>query len=569
MFKKTLLALTVAGASLSANAGILSAEVKETADIVNDVKAANYTSCTAAASALGVTATGTSKDTAAADALTIEEGASAKADTYDSVADTVVFTGADACTVTINSDELVSAADAKYSQEGAEAVGLTIAADLVAGVGGFSSEDTIVFTVTGGTVDEDASAEAVLENTTDFTLLGVQGNTILFTVNNGDSYDGRAILSLTGLVVKPDSGSDSIELSAYVQNTANVKYDSADGTEITKIAKQFSAETFVAADGIIDVATERFKFESQGNDDSSAKAVGEDGVAKDTLVVKVNLDTTQGNLAANEEAEVVIEGNFAWLKDYEDEDGDIDFSNAVLYKSFTAVDSDGALVTSGQNTLDDVKLNSAMNKLTLTIDTSASDEFDKYQVIQFVPLATDDSATSLETTEFKATIMVTSSETAADTPVTLDKDVELNVTEDLAVGEWTLNGSVVEVPYIPFGPNTQPIIRHTNTGVQTGDISVRYMVEELTSEGHVQSNEWVSLGVLVEDAKPGVRNLLDVITEALEAELMSNKFKVALEITTNVPAEDVTVYAAAKISAEGQDRLTIGAFSSQSQNEKK
>ena len=54
-------------------------------------------------------------------------------------------------------------------------------------------------------------------------------------------------------------------------------------------------------------------------------------------------------------------------------------------------------------------------------------------------------------------------------------------------------------------------------------------------------------GCAVEDAKPGVRNLLTVITNALEAELGQVKFKVALEITTNVPTDDVTVYAAAKI----------------------
>jgi hypothetical protein len=385
----------------------------------------------------------------------------------------------------------------------------------------------------------------------------------LFTVN-GDA-PARTIVDIAGVVVTPAAGADSVSLSAVVQNTANVQYDKSPAIEITKIAKQYSAKTYVAADGVIDVATERYDFETNSKDSSLTALPGVDGVNADSLVVEITENTSQGNLTPKS-GELVIAGNFSWMMDLDaDEDGKLsatEIESGFDYSTFTAVDiapNAGKLITAGSNVVDagESSLNSTMTELTIPVLVGADTDLNKYQVVTFKPKGKAAAEVSLETTKFMASLDFINDKTADTTTA----DVDLNVTTDLSVGEWTLNGSVVEVPYIPFGPSTQPIIRHTNTGAQTGDISVRYMVEE--GNGLAQTNSWKSLGVLVEDAKPGVRNLLKVVTDALEAELGQDKFKVALEITTNVPGADVTVYAAAKVTAEGQDRLTIGAFKGQ------
>lgn len=587
MFKKTLLALAVAGASMSATAGILSVNVIEgpntqNATDVAAIVATDVDGCAQAATILGVTATADSGVTpdSAAGADTVNDTTPAASNVYSPAASTVNYTAADTCDVYI-ADELVSADDAKYSQEGAAAAGLSIDAAFIAGVGGVKAEDTIEFTITGGTIDEDKSALATLAATTnDFSLLGVTGSTISFTVDSdvaATAYTGRNILALENVIVTPDAGVEAVAISSTVRNTAGVLYDTADSVEITKIAKQYSANVFVALDGLIDVATERFDFVSNEDDTTVGKfAVQADedynnaaeNVQVDTLVIGTKLETTQGNLAANEGASIVVKGDFSWLSDYADEDGDIDFSTIIAYTAYSQLDINGDLAAANADatntlTVADVSLNEEMNELTLPLAISGDDaaELAAYHAIQFTVLGQDDedAVTSLNATDFFADFEVVSSITADNVALTADAD--LNVATDLDVGEWTLNGSVVEVPYIPFGPNTQPIIRHTNTGAQTGDISVRYMVEE--GNGLAQTHVWKSLGVLVEDAEPGVRNLLSEITTALEAELGQDKFKVALEITTNVPGDDVTVFAAAKISAEGQDRLTIGAFKGQ------
>lgn len=135
------------------------------------------------------------------------------------------------------------------------------------------------------------------------------------------------------------------------------------------------------------------------------------------------------------------------------------------------------------------------------------------------------------------------------------KAVTMEGTSAVAAGAWELNGSVIYLPYVPFGPNTQPIIRHTNKGNRTGDITVRYMVEG-------EHTAWQSLSAAnVEDATPGVRNMLGLVNDALVDEgydASEAGFKVALEIITNVPARDVFVYGGAKITAEGQDRIHLG-----------
>jgi hypothetical protein len=64
----------------------------------------------------------------------------------------------------------------------------------------------------------------------------------------------------------------------------------------------------------------------------------------------------------------------------------------------------------------------------------------------------------------------------------------------------------------------------------------------------------VSYGV----AAPGMVNLLAPVMDAVMDDAGVTKGKVTLEITTNVPGTDVTVFAAAKITTSDTDRLAIG-----------
>ena len=131
---------------------------------------------------------------------------------------------------------------------------------------------------------------------------------------------------------------------------------------------------------------------------------------------------------------------------------------------------------------------------------------------------------------------------------------------DLDSGEWTLNGSVLTVPYMPFGDNTQVILRHTNTGDQNGNISIRYMVEAARDGSRAADLAWVAIpGVLTTPTEGGVLNIADEVMDAIKAHAGITKGKVAIEITTEAPEGDITVYAAYKVTTDS-DRGFVGTF---------
>lgn len=543
MFKKTLIAMTVASASLTATAGILTFDVTESTALADAITlpAPTVSSCATVAAAYNATviSTGfTPSNTTGVDTVTVGT-AGGSAGIYDSGANTMTYTGNDACELVINSDTLVPASAATYSAEGAAANGVTVAATLVSGVGGVTDEDTIIITVEGGVVDEDASAGATLVSAASgstFTLLGVVDNTILFTVDTGDQV-AREYFDLSGLVVTADDGADSISLSAATQNTANVQYDTSDSAELVVLETQYSASVEAVFDGIIDVSTSRKTLAV--NADDSFNDLGTEALNEDTLVIAVEENTTNGNLDSDEIV-FTLTGDFSWMAAL-DETATGAITSDELANGFTyASHTDDDLTADGANTFEEASINEAFNVLAVTI-SSGSGDVDAYHTFSWNVPGVDSDA-DLNETPF--TVAASS----------FDGTVEAVLTPEAAVGEWTLNGSVVEVPYLPFGPITQPILRHTNTGIQTGDIAVRYMVEG-------EHTTWQELGVMVENAEPGLTNLLSPVTNALAAEGFDasvSGFKVALEVTTNVPGGDVTVFAAAKITSSNTDRLTVG-----------
>ncbi len=119
------------------------------------------------------------------------------------------------------------------------------------------------------------------------------------------------------------------------------------------------------------------------------------------------------------------------------------------------------------------------------------------------------------------------------------------------VTTFSLNGKNAQVPYMPFGDNTQIILRATNTSTQTGDLSVRYMEEG-------SQTTWKDLGV-VGTVTPGVNNIADVILAAIKSDSGLTKGKLALDITVNAPSANVNFYAAYKVVSE-MDRGFVGNF---------
>lgn len=133
----------------------------------------------------------------------------------------------------------------------------------------------------------------------------------------------------------------------------------------------------------------------------------------------------------------------------------------------------------------------------------------------------------------------------SDTAVDTNKVAQAQVTG----ASWTLNGSVVEVPYMPFGDNTAPVMRITNTSTKTGDLSVRYMLEG-------KDTEWKTISGALASIKPGVTDIGAIVMDAIKADAGVDAGKVAIEVTTNVPGANVELTTLFKVKSEA-DRAVV------------
>jgi hypothetical protein len=126
-------------------------------------------------------------------------------------------------------------------------------------------------------------------------------------------------------------------------------------------------------------------------------------------------------------------------------------------------------------------------------------------------------------------------------------------------GSWVLNGSSFTVPYMPFGPNTFPILSMQHTGTLAGEIFVEYLLEG--------GSTWTDLEMDALEIQPGLTNLnapvMDAVATAVEADSGATSGKVALRITVNAPSTDISAYAGFKVkhpTTLSESRVAIGTF---------
>jgi hypothetical protein len=573
MFKKTLLAASILGAStFAANAAQITVTVDEapTAKEAAITAAATATlkdACTTAAATLGVsvvipTTGGPFSITAGADQTVAVVAGTVNSMFTDP---SVTATGAEACDVVVG-DQIIGASTAKYSAEGAAANGVVLDVDVITGIGGVAAEQTIIFTVEGGTIDQTLSLGATLttgdpvSTTSVFTLTGVVGNTILFSAN-GDypvAAVQRQILELKGVAVIPNTGVTEVTLSAETTNTSGIVVDNADAEGVTNIAAQYSASVPVVLDGVIDVTDERKTLAVIAKDSYNSSEPGKqlaEAANEDTLVVKVNVETSQGNLVPTE-ATITLKGKFGWMAELAATAGDlpttgeISTSGAVEWTPYADYGSETGGVytapTGGDDTTPVYAVNATYDELTIKFTPGGTEaELDAYHQIRLAVPAGNE--TGLDTQDYLATVTTSDGGTGSATVVPADT----------AVGAWSLNGSVVTIPYMAFGPNTKPIIRHFSTSNQVGDITVQYILEDLVTDN---GDDWQSVGTVETDVANGVLNITSQVMDAIIADAGVEKGKVAIEITTNVPAADVTVFAGYNVKNSADDRAVVGTF---------
>ncbi|WDE13273.1 hypothetical protein [Thalassomonas haliotis] len=554
MFKKTLLALTVASLSCAANAGTIYPAVTDSV-----ITAADFTVTPAAAEALGADgalAGGDDNcDVAATDlSVTLGNTGNGEGGNNDAVsnanqtgifdsATSVTMDGAGTCDA-IQAD-VITTAPISSSIEAAQNTLVPVTASLVAGIGGYDVGDTLTFNLTGATIDTaNSPAPTLTSNEAGIVInvLDITTTTVRFTVDaTSNKVSGLGILNLGGVNLDATglSTSTEVSLSSFATNTSGTQFDVTAAAVVADLVPQYSTEVTTAMDGVIDVSLDRQSLEDVGATDTAGTG---EAVDNDTLVLTTTLDAT-GTTVTPSTITFTFGGDFTWLETVANTSDDsvaATDAEVLLYLDTTQT---AAFLTGGtDDAMTAASLNEDMDELTITASAGSNVVDGTHTFIFEVPGQADTSPVLVES-DYTVNMTVNDA-TASPNTITMNAGT-------VDAGAWTLNGSVVTIPYMPFDDNTAVILRHTNTGVQTGDVSVRYMLEGVSSD-------WVSVGVVTSSSR-GVQNIRDAVMNAITADAGVDSGKVAIEITTNVPSADVTVYAAYKVRDE-QDRGFVGTF---------
>lgn len=570
MFKKTLLAFAITGAVTGmANAAQIATGHTDANATVTGTAAQN---CDLAAVQLGAILQNSGNAEGGNDDALTDNNASGRADVGSAV-----MTGADACLVT--ELETVNLTTVKASIEAAQVGAAQLPGVVIAGIGGYEDESTITIDISNAKVDLTKTVAPFLEYSVG-SYLAADGVTVVpatgvrtipvlditetqvrFTVPVGQDVPPLAVISIEDVFLSATglTGTTVVDIKSKATNTAGLDYDVTDWTPVLELKPQYSAAVSRKYDAIIDVTEQRQSL--LPNTTLSAP----DALDEDTFVLDVTQEVTAGigaELAATGGALSIISqmtGGFGWM----DTDGDGTISQAEINQSATLTTT----ATAGADTLFAGTLDATNTILTYTTSADGSPTAGAQTIDQQYQVVLDTAALHAaglgnplspyaNAQMFEATFSAFSTAPVVKEMKACDAATGLVCEHD--AGEWVLNGSVLTVPYMPFGDNTQVILRHTNTGDQDGQISIRYMIEELPTRA--ADTAWVSIPAPL--ATPSVGGVLDIKNEVMNA-IMAHagvtKGKVAIEITTEAPESDITVYAAYKVLSE-EDRGFVGTF---------
>ena len=359
-----------------------------------------------------------------------------------------------------------------------------------------SDEITITFSPAGSLSSFDADGYIIAEGDVEgdsitFSLLSQTDDSVTFRVTAvTDNYDTTE--------TEVDFGAALLNVSSILADDVSVTYSSIkagsdaafdEGSEgsntgvLTSTASQISAITVTDKfDEVIDVDSGRTQFEFSG---------------EDSMTFEIENDTSLEDPA--EFTNTYVEIEIQTIEDGEDLsfvslNGEADYDDGVL-----TVDYEGAVTTD-----------------TIRIDVDSPSN---------TPLVAQ--AFSVSADYFDAG----ADEEGEDT---------FSAGEDVPAGEWTLNGNVVNIPYMPFAPGISQILYVTNSGDFDGGVYVTAYDEDGTE---------YDLGMVATAGASSVTKITAQVKDALAAEGFE-KGKLSIDVTVNAPDGDITVQAAYNIGSD-------------------
>lgn len=392
-------------------------------------------------------------------------------------------------------------------------------------------QDVLEITFSGATIIT-TGANASAPTMTGYDFFDIpNSNTIRFRVATGGVLINTATdLEGVNLVATGGAGSTvSISSRVISLNPVIGEYDKGTG-KVLDVKAQTSVAVTNGFDSIISTVDNRKFF----NETDSPDAVEDRDIVALTLTnnaayeFALTVDDT-----TNAVVEHVIKGNFAYLLDADKAAFGGNANGALSSGEIATKVAASAVAVGGADTF---AYALSADAQTLTITQTVVGDVDTAVTVNFDTFVNDLSADNLKA----AATALSASAFAATITVETD-DADFATATNAAVGEWKLDGSVVRVPYMVVGGGRFGVILNvTNSGSQTGEIFLDIYDEagEPVAEGLI-ATEMASPNKIVSVAKD--------VGDALKAagyNTTTTATKFSVVITTNVPEDDVQVYAA-------------------------
>jgi hypothetical protein len=311
-------------------------------------------------------------------------------------------TGAVTETITLNGaqDVLVDLGDAKAS--------------------GYSSLKEFVLDISGATISPSSSVTLGLPTSSTGAISYPTDTQMKVVVTNtGSAWTSSSAVSISGLVLTPDSNAIGETISATYKAISSVGGSTIDSatTTLTKVVDEFKATVTSKFDADVDVNQLRKDFV---------------GNATDVMTVQIDDASTTFEDIGAQAVSLTLTGDFAWTDG--DADGAVDAG--LISGDFVVATGLAKAATAAFNTSDGASVTKS-----ITVDGD-----DKH----VIPAA----SYSLDVLMKNATNTVTYYEASLD------------------AGAWTLNGGSQELPFVPFGSAYAHSITVSNTSTLDGEITV-------------------------------------------------------------------------------------------------
>lgn len=337
-----------------------------------------------------------------------------------------------------------------------------------------------------------------------YRVTNVNGNTDgLNLIFDGFEFDSAAVAEAHGVTV-----SFSAETENGLPLDTNAKNRSVELVEVIDQFSQIGSDFFSKT---IDVESGRVKFVDTAEDEAGFNLTGFDG---EDLVF-----TTPDLVASFTGRDFTLGGNFAWLLDDEGE-----------------LRPDILTINCGTG---NAEPQVSLNEIVFNCDDQNSDTF----ITTLIKFDTSSNDVVIPTQSFTYETTVSYSGANTSGTKTLSGDA----------GSWDLNGSQVQVSYMPYRSDISQVINLSSSDSQSGAISVT---------AYPESGDPIELGEIATAQANGMVQLAGPIADALTAATGFNHrtsetvARYAFEITTVAPAGSVEVYSAYNVGKNGA-RLVV------------